>query len=430
MKLLIKNGRIIDPASGTDAVMDALVEGSTIVEIAGNISAPGAEVIDAGGLVVAPGFIDMHTHLREPGFESKETIETGSRAGVMGGYCALAPMANTNPIADCVHVIDYIKTRADESAWTHIYPIAAVTRGLEGKDLVQIGDLKEAGVVALSDDGRPIEDEEVLAVALECAGIYDLPIVSHCEDSALAAGGCMSEGATSTGLRLKGIPAAAEETMVARDIEILRRAGGRLHIAHVSCAGSVESIRAAKRDGISVTAETAPHYFTLTDEAVQKFGANAKMNPPLRAATHVEAIKEGLRDGTIDAIATDHAPHTESEKAVGTADAPFGIVGLETALPLVMTELVETGILTLTDAIAKLTTGPARILNLPMGRLEVGARADITIFDPTAEVIIDASRFESKGRNTPFDGRRLKGKTRHVIVAGQMKLRDGTIYKA
>ena len=427
MKLLLKNGRIIDPASGTDAIMDVLVEGSVVVEIAAAISAAEAEIIDADGLVVAPGFIDMHTHLREPGFEHKETIETGSRAGIMGGYCALAPMANTNPIADCVHVIDYVNACANESAWTHIYPIAAVTLGLGGKNLVQIGDLKEAGVVALSDDGRPIEDEEVLAIALECAGMYDLPIISHCEDPALAAGGCMSEGATSAGLGLKGIPAAAEEAMVARDIEILRRAGGRLHIAHVSCAGSVESIRAAKRDGISVTAETAPHYFTLTDEAVQEFGANAKMNPPLRTAADVEAVKEGLRDGTIDAIATDHAPHTEPEKAVGVADAPFGIVGLETALPLALTELVEPGILTLSDAIAKLTVEPARILNLPMGRLKVGARADITIFDPAADVVVDASRFESKGRNTPFDGRCLKGRATHVVVDGGIRLRDGSL---
>ena len=430
MKLLIKNGRIIDPASGTDAVMDILVEGSALVEIAVDISEPGAEVIDADGLVVAPGFIDMHTHLREPGFESKETIETGGRAGIMGGYCALAPMANTNPVADCVQVIDYVAACSAESALIHIYPIAAVTLGLEGKHLVQIGDLKEAGVVALSDDGCPVIDEEVLAIALECAGMYDLPIISHCEDPALAAGGCMSEGAISAGLGLKGIPSAAEETMVARDIEILRRAGGRLHIAHVSCAGSVQSIRAAKRDGISVTAETAPHYFTLTDEAVQKFGANAKMNPPLRTAADVEAVKEGLRDGTIDAIATDHAPHTESEKAVGMANAPFGIVGLETALPLIMTELVGPGVLSMSGAIAKLTVEPARILNLPMGRLEAGSRADITIFDPTADVTIDASRFESKGRNTPFDGRRLKSKIQHVIVAGEIKLRDGTIYDA
>jgi len=425
MKILIKSGRIIDPASGTDGVMDVLVEGATIAEIADNISASEAEVVDADGLVVAPGFVDMHTHLREPGYERKETIETGSRGGIKGGYCALAPMANTNPIADCVDVIERVNARAAETAWTHVYPVAAVTLGQQGKDLVQIGDLKQA--VALSDDGHPVVDEEVLAVALECADMYDLPIISHCEDSVLAAGGCMHEGAVSASLGVRGIPAAAEEKMVARDIAVARRTGGRLHIAHVSCAGSVEHIRAAKAEGLGVTAETAPHYFTLTDEAVQKCGANAKMNPPLRTAADVEAIKEGLRDGTIDAIATDHAPHTESEKAVGFAEAPFGIIGLETALPLVITQLVDEGVLTLPEAIAKLSPAPARILGLPMGALQRGARADITIFDPSAEVAIDASRFESKGRNTPFDGWKLRGKVLHVIVAGNIKLREGRL---
>ncbi len=427
LKLVIKNGRIIDPASGTDAVMDVLVEGSTIAEIGESISAPGAERIDADRLVITPGFIDMHTHLREPGFEHKETIETGSRSGVKGGYCALVPMANTSPVADSVDVIRLVIARARESAWTHIYPVAAVTRGLEGKDLVQIGDLKEAGAVALSDDGRSVVDDEVFSVALECADMYDLPIISHCEDPILAEGGCMNEGPICTRLGLNGIPAAAEETMVARDIELARRAGGRLHIAHVSCAGSVELIRAAKSEGLRITAETAPHYFSLTDEAVQEIGTNAKMNPPLRTAANVEAIKEGLRDGTIDAIATDHAPHSQAEKAVDFADAPFGIVGLETCLPLVMTELVGEGVLTLSEAVAKLTLNPARILGLPMGRLEVGARADITVFDPSAEFTVDASDFESKSRNTPFDGMRLKGCAMHVIVAGRPRLRDGRL---
>jgi dihydroorotase len=427
MGLLITNGRVIDPASGTDTVMDVLVEESAIAEIGQGVSAPGAEIIDASGLVVAPGFIDMHTHLREPGYEHKETIETGSRSGVKGGYCALTPMANTNPVADCAKVIDYVRACAEDSAWTHIYPVAAVTRGLEGKELVEIGDLKEAGAVALSDDGRSVVDDEVFGVALECADMYDLPVISHCEDPDMAAGGCMNEGPTSASLGLKGIPAAAEETMVARDIALARRFGGRLHIAHVSCAGSVELIRAAKSEGLRITAETAPHYFSLTDEAVQAFGANAKMNPPLRSAADVEAIKEGLRDGTIDAIATDHAPHSQEEKAVALADAPFGIVGLETCLPLVITELVDEDALTLPQAIATLTANPARILGLPMGRLEPGARADITVFDPAAEVTVRAAEFESKARNTPFEGRRLKGRAAHVIVNGRLRLRDGRL---
>ena len=427
MKILIKNGRVIDPASGIDAVMDVLVDGSIVAEIAENISAPGAECVDAAGLVVAPGFIDMHTHLREPGFEHKETIETGSRSGVKGGFCALVPMANTDPVADSVKVIELINKLARESAWTHIYPVAAVTRGLKGKELVQIGDLKDAGAVALSDDGRPVADGEVLSVALECANMYGLPVISHCEDISLTEGGCMHEGEVSASLGLKGIPAEAEETMVARDIALARRAGGRLHIAHVSCARSVEHIRAAKREGLRVTAETAPHYFSLTDEAVQESGTNAKMNPPLRTAADVEAIKEGLSDGTIDAIATDHAPHATAEKEVDFSEAPFGIVGLETCLPLVITKLVDEGVLTLPEAIAKLTLAPARILNLLTGRLEAGARADITVFDPEAEVTVDASRFESKSRNTPFDGWRLRGRAIHVIVAGRPKLRDGRL---
>ena len=427
MKILIKNGRVIDPASGTDAVMDVLVDGSIVAQIAENISAPGAECIDAGGLVVAPGLIDMHTHLREPGFEHKETIETGSRSGVKGGFCALVPMANTDPVADSVEVIELINKLARESAWTHIYPVAAVTRGLKGKELVQIGDLKDAGAVALSDDGRPVADGEVFSVALECANMYGLPIISHCEDLSLTKGGCMHEGEVSASLGLKGIPAEAEETMVARDIALARLAGGRLHIAHVSCARSVEHIRAAKREGLRVTAETAPHYFSLTDEAVQESGTNAKMNPPLRTAADVEAIKEGLGDGTIDAVATDHAPHTTAEKEVDFSEAPFGIVGFETCLPLVITKLVDEGVLTLPEAIAKLTLAPARILNLPMGRLKAGARADITVFDPAAEVSVDANRFESRSRNTPFDGWRLRGRAMHVIVAGRPKLRDGRL---
>lgn len=425
MEILITGGRVIDPASEIDEILDVLVRDSVVAEIGPGISAPNAEPLDADGLVVAPGFVDMHAHLREPGYEAKETIETGSRSGIKGGYCALTPMANTNPIADSVEIINHVKDRAEKSAWTHIYPVAAVTLGLEGKDLAEIGKLKEAGVVALSDDGRPVMDSGVFSVALECAAMYDLPIISHCEDPHLAAGGSMNEGATSKELGYKGIPHSAEENMVERDIELARKANGRLHIAHVSCAGSVELIRAAKSEGVQVTAETAPHYFCLTDEAVKESGANAKMNPPLRTARDVEAIKYGFRDGTIDAIATDHAPHTPEEKARPFEEAPFGIVGLETCLPLVITKLVDEGALPLAEAIARLTIVPARILNLPMGKIEAGARADITVFDPSREIQVDAGAFESKGRNTPFSGWRLKGRAIHVIVAGRIRLRDG-----
>lgn len=427
MRILIKGGRVIDPASGTDAILDVLIEGSVVAEIGKHFSASKADVIDANGLVVAPGFIDMHTHLREPGREDEETIESGSRSGVAGGFCALTPMANTDPVADCVDAINFVNAQAEKSAWTHIYPVGAVTRGLEGKDLTEIGALKEAGAVALSDDGHSITDAGVLSVAFECANMYDLPIISHCEDPALSGNGCMNQGAVAAKLGLSGIPSAAEETMVERDIALAKRTGGILHIAHVSCARSVELIRSAKREGVKVTAEATPHHFSLTDAAVETSGANAKMNPPLRTAADVEAVKEGLRDGTIDAIATDHAPHTQAEKEAGLGDAPFGIIGLETCLPLVVTKLVDAGVLTLSEAISRMTVGPARILNLPMGRLEAGARADVTVFDPSAEVVVDTSKFECKCRNSPFDGWRLKGRAVHVVVAGRLRLRDGRL---
>ncbi|UCD58459.1 MAG: dihydroorotase [Candidatus Hydrogenedentota bacterium] len=427
MKILIKNGRVIDPASGTDVIMDVLIERSVIAKMGKNISSPKAKRIDANGLVVAPGFIDMHTHLREPGREDEETIETGSRGGVKGGFCALVPMANTDPVVDNVEVINFLKAQAEKSGWTHIYPVGAVTRGLEGKVITEIGEFKEAGAVAISDDGRPIADSKVVSVALECASMFGLPIISHCEDPYLTEGGCMNEGPTSRALGLPGLPSAAEEIMVARDIALARLTGGRVHIAHASCARSVELVRNAKREGLAVTAETAPHYFSLTDDAVKAYDTNAKMNPPLRTADDVEAIKEGLRDGTIDAIATDHAPHTAHEKGVAFVDAPFGIVGLETCLPLVMTKLVGEGVLTLSEAVSKLTVGPARILNLPTGKIEVGARADITVFDPSCESVVNADAFECKCRNSPFDGWHLRGRAVHVIVGGRLRLHDGRL---
>ncbi len=444
MKILIKGGRVISPhipdvgppaetpqappaSQAVDAVMDVLIDGSAIVKIAKNISAPTAKRIDAEGMVVAPGFVDMHTHLREPGREDEETIESGSRSGVKGGYCALVPMANTDPVGDNVEVINFLNAQAEKFAWSHIYPVGAVTRGLKGEAITEIGEFKEAGVVALSDDGRPVSNSKILTLALEYAGMFNLPIISHCEDLHLTDGGCMNEGLNATILGLPGMPAAAEEVMVARDIALARFTGGRVHIAHLSCARSVELVRQAKIEGVKVTAETAPHYFSLTDDAVKTYDTNAKMNPPLRTTEDVEAVRQGLRDGTIDAIATDHAPHTHVEKEVAFIDAPFGIVGLETCLPLVMTKLVEEHVLTLPQAIAKLTLGPARILGLPMGKIEAGARADITVFDPSAEHVVDTNSFECKCRNSPFNGWRLKGRAVHVIVAGQLRLHDGRL---
>jgi len=439
VKILIKGGRVVNPQApasrlepksaepALDAIMDVLIEDSTIIKIGKNISDANARRVDADGMVVAPGFIDMHTHLREPGREDEETIESGSRSGVKGGYCALAPMANTEPVADNVEVINFLNAQAEKYAWTHIYPVGSVTRGLKGETITEIGEFKEAGVVALSDDGRPVTNSRIFMLALQYAGMFNLPVISHCEDVHLTEGGCMNEGLNSTILGLPGMPAAAEEVMVARDIALARWTGGRVHVAHVSCANTVELVRRAKFEGVNVTAETAPHYFSLTDDAVKTYDTNAKMNPPLRTAEDVEAVRQGLRDGTIDAIATDHAPHTHVEKQVAFIEAPFGVIGLETCLPLVITKLVDEGVLTLPEAIAKLTLGPARILGLSMGKIETGARADITVFDPASEYKIDVNTFECKCRNSPFNGWRLKGKAVHVIVAGQPRLLDGRL---
>lgn len=429
MRILLKNGRVIDPHSGTDSTADLLIEDGVIAAIAEGLTAPGAERLDADGLIVAPGFIDMHTHLREPGFEHKETIESGGRSAVKGGFCAVVAMANTDPVADTPEVVRFVREQAEKAGWARVYPVGAVTVGQRGERLTEINMLKEAGAVALSDDGHSVVDSKVFSIALECAKMCDLTVISHCEDPYLAEGGCMNEGEVSSRLGAPGIPAEAEEIIVARDIVLARMTGARLHIAHVSCARAVALIRAAKHEGINVTAETAPHYFTLTEEAVTKHGANAKMNPPLRTMNDVEAVKEGIRDGTIDAIATDHAPHTESEKEASLTEAPFGVIGLETCLPLVITELVDKGILSLAEAISKLTVAPARILNLPMGGIAVGARADVTVFDPLREFTVDADEFESKSRNTPFHGCRVKGRAVHVIVNGELRLRNGNLIR-
>ena len=439
MNLLIKNARVMDPASGTDARLDVLIEGGKIAEMGPGIPEvkvgrgfPGSgsadagqsqgEVIDARGKVLVPGLIDMHCHLREPGFEYKETIESGSRAGAAGGYTSLACMANTLPVNDNRAVTEYILRQAREKALTHIYPIGAVTKELKGESLAEIGELKDAGVVALSDDGKPVMNAGLFRRALEYARGFGLAVISHCEDLSLVGQGVMNEGFVSTSLGLRGVPNAAEELMVLRDITLAELTGASLHVAHISTAGSVRAIREAKARGIIVTAETAPHYFTLSDEAVRGFDPNTKINPPLRTAKDVAAIIAGLKDGTLDAIATDHAPQTAVEKDVEFDYAANGIIGLETALPLTLS-LVRGGHLTLMQALEKLTYQPARILGIDKGRLKVGADADLTLIDLDREQVIDVRRFKSKSRNSPFQGWGMRGFGVMTIVGGRIVYR-------
>jgi dihydroorotase len=426
MDLVFKNARVVDPAGGIDALMDLLVRDGKVAEMGPELAqaagkySPGARLIDCTGKLLVPGLIDMHCHLREPGYEYKETIETGSRAGAAGGYTSLVCMANTLPVNDNRSVTDYILRQARDKAPTHIFSVGAVTKELKGESLAEIGELKDAGVVALSDDGRPVMNAGLFRRALEYAHGFGLPIISHCEDLNLAGAGVMNEGFVSTSLGLRGIPNAAEEVMVRRDIALAELTGAALHIAHVSTAGSVQAVRDAKTRGVRVSAETAPHYFTLTDEAVRNYDPNTKMNPPLRTRRDVEAVVAGLQDGTLDAIATDHAPQSAVEKDVEFDFASNGIIGLETALPLAM-ELVRKGHLTLMQMVERLTIGPARILALPgKGRLTAGGDADITIIDPDREEVVDLGRFRSKSRNSPFQGRLLKGMAAMTVVSGKV----------
>ncbi len=436
MNILFKDARVVDPGSGIDARMDVLVEEGKIKEMGREIpkskalgslplggesgsSPTGGEVIDCTGKVLVPGLFDMHCHLREPGYEYKETIESGSMAGAAGGYTSLACMANTQPINDNRAVTDFILRQARERACTRIFPVGAVTKELKGESLAEIGELKDAGVVALSDDGRPVMNSNLFRRALEYARGFGLPVISHCEDLNLSGQGVMNEGLVSTSLGLRGIPNAAEEVMVLRDITLAELTGASLHVAHVSTAGTVRAIREAKARGVRVTAETAPHYFTLTDEAVRGFDTNTKMSPPLRTAKDVAAIIGGLKDGTLDAIATDHAPQTAIEKDVEFDYAANGIIGLETALPLTL-RLVHQGPLTLMEAVEKLTLAPARILGLDKGRLKVGGDADLTLIDLEREQTIEVSRFRSKSRNSPFLGWKLKGLAVLTVMAGRI----------
>ena len=419
MKLLIKGGRIIDPSQGLDAESDLLIEDGRVVSTGNNLSAQGADVFDAAGLIVAPGFIDLHVHLREPGEEYKETIASGAAAAIAGGFTTICAMPNTRPVNDNAAVTRYILDKAREAALARVCPIGAITRGSEGAELAEMAEMKAAGVVAVSDDGRPVTNGQVMRHAMEYAADHGLVVVDHCQELGLSAGGVMHEGRYSTMLGLKGISSAAEETHVSRDITLSELTGSRVHIAHVSTAGSVELIRRAKQRGALVTCEVTPHHLALNDEAVVGFDTNTKMNPPLRSETDRLALIEAVRDGTIDAIATDHAPHHADEKMVEYDRAPFGVIGLETALGVALTVLHHAAEIPLTRIVELFTSGPARAFSLAGGTLSTGSPADITLFSPKLEWAVDPDQFNSKSRNTPFSSWKLRGAVVATIVDGR-----------
>jgi len=419
--VVIRGGRVIDPSTGGDAVADVMIDDGRIGAVGRNIGSPdGAVEIDARGKVVAPGFIDLHTHLREPGQEDLETVATGASAAVAGGFTAVCAMPNTDPVADNQGVVGFIVRQAQRAGKARVYPIGAISVGQKGQQLAEFGEMVGAGAVAVSDDGKPVMSSHLMRTALEYARVFGIPVADHCEEMTLAQGGAMHEGLVATRLGLKGIPAAAEEIMVARDIILAELTGGHVHLCHMSTRGSVELIRRAKEKGLRVTAEACPHHFTLTHEACEGYDTNAKMNPPLREAADREAVRQGLRDGTIDVIATDHAPHHYDAKEREFDDAPNGIIGLETALGLAVSELVEGGLLTLPELVLRMSTLPARLFHLPGGTLATGAPGDVVVFDPAAEWEVRPERFASKSRNTPFAGRRLRGRAEVTIVGGEV----------
>jgi dihydroorotase len=420
--LLIKNGRVLDPASKTDATQDILLDGEKLAKTGTALSAPDAEVFDAAGLVVAPGFIDLHCHLREPGQEMSETIETGSRAAARGGFTAVCSMPNTQPVNDNASVTRSIVDRAAAVRSVRVWPIGAASIGSKGEALAEIAAMKDAGIVAVSDDGKPIATARLMRQVMDYCNSLGLPVIDHCEDASLFAGGVMREGPTSMRLGLKGIPAQSESICVGRDVEMALLTGARLHIAHISTRASLEYVRFAKRQGLRVTCEVTPHHFTLTDEDV-RYDTHHKMNPPLASRADRDALIEGLADGSVDAIATDHAPHHPASKDVEFDRAPFGITGFETALALGLSELVHKGKLPLMRLIELFTTGPARVLGIER-KIAVGAPADLTIFSTDHAWTFRAAESASKSRNTPFDGRAFRGAPIATIVAGRFVSRQ------
>jgi dihydroorotase len=422
MKLLIANGYVIDPSQNVNAGRNLLIEDGRVFGLLdrGQPAPKDAEVLDATGLIVAPGFIDMHVHLREPGQEYKETIATGTAASVAGGWTSVCAMPNTDPINDSPAVTRFIIEQGQRADLANVFPIGSITKGGEGRELAEMGEMKLAGIVAVSDDGRPVPTAGMMRRAMEYARGFDLPVVDHCEDRSLIAGGVMHEGRWSLILGLRGMPAAAEEIDAVRDCALARLTGARVHLAHVSTRGALDVVRRAKEIGLPVTCEVAPHHWTLTDEAVAEYDTNTKMSPPLRSQEHVGALIEGLRDGTIDAIATDHAPHHADEKALEFDQAPFGITGVETAVGLAF-DLVNQSVIDLERLVELCSINPARIFQLrDRGTLREGAWADVTILDPAFQWTFDASRSKSKSRNTPFDGRTMTGAAVATIVAGRV----------
>jgi dihydroorotase len=424
--ILIRGGRIIDPSRGADEVADLFLADGKVQASGRDLGHPDdAQVLDAGGKVVAPGLIDLHVHLREPGQEDLETVATGAMAAAAGGFSAVCAMPNTDPVTDNQAAVGFIVSQAQRAAKARVYPIGAVSLGQKGQQLAEFGELVGAGAVAVSDDGKPVASSHLMRTALEYARTFGIPVADHCEDPTLAEGGAMHEGLVSTRLGLKGVPAAAEEIMVARDILLAEHTGGHVHLCHMSTRGSVELIRRAKEKGLRVTAEACPHHFTLTHEACEGYNTHAKMNPPLREPEDREAIRQALRDGTIDVICTDHAPHHYDAKEREFDDAPNGIIGLETALGLAVSELVEPGLLSLPELVARMSVVPARIFGLQGGSLAPGAPADVVVFDPAAEWTVRPEEFYSKSRNTPFAGRRLRGRAETTIVRGQVVFARG-----
>lgn len=420
-EMLIRGGRVIDPSRGTDGVADLYIKDGRIEAVGRNITLePGIDVVDATGKVVAPGLIDLHVHFREPGFEHAETIATGAMSAAAGGFTAVCAMPNTDPVTDNQATVGFVVRQAIRAGKARVYPIGAVSLGQKGEQLTEFGEMVQAGAVAVSDDGKPVATSHLMRTALEYARTFDIPVADHCEDMSLAAGGAMHEGLIAARLGLKGIPSAAEEIMVARDIILAELTGGRVHLCHMSTRGSVELIRWAKSKGLNVTAEATPHHFTLTHERCLGYDTNAKMNPPLREVADREAIRQGLRDGTIDCIASDHAPHHYDTKEREFDDAPNGIVGLETALGLALRELVEPGLLSLPDLIARMSTVPARIFHLPGGTLAVGAPADVVVFDATRRWDVRREDLHSKSTNSPFFGETLVGQADLTIVGGRV----------